>query len=108
MVTTIPTAATEISALLSSSICPSLSSSFIIERLNEIGQVRNIHDLHILSLDEAYNVLTAHVALTEAVPITGLVELKSKIRDALKEEGIQHATLEFEMPDEACAFEDCI
>ncbi|MEL7625047.1 MAG: cation diffusion facilitator family transporter [Clostridiales bacterium] len=80
----------------------------IIERLNEIGQVRNIHDLHIWSLDEAYNVLTAHVALTEAVPMTGLVELKSKIRDILKEEGIQHATLEFEMPDEACAFEDCI
>ncbi len=80
----------------------------IIERLNEIGQVRNIHDLHIWSLDEAYNVLTAHVTLTEALPMTGLVELKSKIRDILKEEGIQHATLEFEMPDEACAFEDAI
>lgn len=80
----------------------------IIKKLEEIDQVHDIHDLHIWSLDEAYNVLTAHITLTEAVSTTDLVNLKSKLRDVLKEEGIQHATLEFETQDEACAFGNCI
>ncbi|MDR1735593.1 MAG: cation diffusion facilitator family transporter [Oscillospiraceae bacterium] len=79
----------------------------ITARLNEFGQIGGIHDLHIWSLDEDYNVLTVHVALAQALSAEGLTELKNKIRAALKEEGIQHATIEFESPDETCAFEDC-
>ncbi len=76
----------------------------IIGELTELSQVRDVHDLHIWSLDEEYNVLTAHVALTEAFPGNNLAELKNTIRSVLKAEGIEHATIEFEAPDEACAF----
>ncbi len=92
--------------ILMQGIPADLDRAHIVEELEEIGQVRNIHDLHIWSLDEEYKVLTVHIVLTEAVSAPDLIELKNKIRDVLKEEGIQHATIEFETPDEICTFED--
>jgi cobalt-zinc-cadmium efflux system protein len=80
----------------------------IIEELGEIKGVSSIHDLHIWSLDEDYNVLTVHISLAKTVPDTELVELKNTIRSILKEEGIQHATIEFESPGEVCDFTGCV
>jgi cobalt-zinc-cadmium efflux system protein len=80
----------------------------ITAKLSKIKHVGSVHDLHIWSLDEAYNVLTVHIALTEALSDARLTELKNEIRAALKEENIQHETMEFETPDEICAFKDCI
>jgi cobalt-zinc-cadmium efflux system protein len=70
--------------------------------------VTGIHDLHIWSLDEGYNVLTVHVTLRESLPMEYLVGLKERIRAVLKEEEITHATIEFELPDESCSFEHCV
>jgi cobalt-zinc-cadmium efflux system protein len=80
----------------------------IVEKLKEIKNIANIHDLHIWSLDEEYNVLTVHIILNEVLPIEKLTELKTQIRTALREEKIQHATIEFETPNEECGFEKCI
>ncbi len=80
----------------------------IIEELNAIDRIDGVHDLHIWSLDEAYNVLTVHVTLAEALPLADLEALKKTIRSVLEEEDIQHATIEFEAPDEACALADCV
>jgi cobalt-zinc-cadmium efflux system protein len=80
----------------------------IIEELGEIKEVGSIHDLHIWSLDEEYTVLTVHISLAKTVPAADLVELKGRIRSILKEEGIQHATIEFESPDEVCGFTNCV
>ncbi len=85
-----------------------IDSEHIVTELNELPQIGGVHDLHIWSLDEAYNVLTVHVALAEALPTASLVALKRSIRSILDEEGIQHATIEFESPDEDCGFEDCV
>jgi len=79
----------------------------IIQKLTEMDQTAGIHDLHIWSLDEGYHVLTVHVSLKKALSMEALVEQKRRIRSVLKEENIQHATIEFEMPDEACVFENC-
>jgi cobalt-zinc-cadmium efflux system protein len=80
----------------------------IIEELEKLGQVRGIHDLHIWSLDEEYKVLTVHVALTAALSPEDLAALKEQIRALLAGEGIQHATIEIEAPDEICGLTDCI
>jgi cobalt-zinc-cadmium efflux system protein len=80
----------------------------IIEKLKEIENIANIHDLHIWSLDEEYTVLTVHVCLNEVLPMEKLTALKKHIRMVLKEEKIKHATIEFEMPNEECAFENCV
>ncbi|MCL2230578.1 MAG: cation diffusion facilitator family transporter [Treponema sp.] len=85
-----------------------LDQEHIIEEIKEIENVSGIHDLHIWSLSEEYNVLTIHITLKQAMPMNELVPLKERIRSILKEEGIQHATIEFETPDEHCGFEECL
>jgi len=85
-----------------------LDQEHIIEEIKEIENVSGIHDLHIWSLSEEYNVLTIHITLKQAMPMNELVLLKERIRSILKEEGIQHATIEFETPDEHCDFEECL
>ncbi|MCL1946690.1 MAG: cation diffusion facilitator family transporter [Chitinivibrionia bacterium] len=79
----------------------------VIEKIKEIENITDIHDLHIWSLDEEYNILTVHITLKETLQMEKLSELKGKIRGVLKNEGIQHATIEFETPNELCTFEDC-
>jgi len=85
-----------------------IEQEHIIEKLTGISNIANIHDLHIWSLDEEFAVLTVHVVLNETLPMEKLAELKRKLRSVLKTESIQHATIEFEMPDEECVFEDCV
>jgi len=85
-----------------------IDQEHIIKDLKEIENIANIHDLHIWSLDEEYTVLTVHITLNETVSMEKLAELKVKVRSVLKTEGIQHATIEFEMPNEKCAFKNCV
>ena len=85
-----------------------LEQAHIIDELKSIEQIKDIHDLHIWSLDEEYNVLTVHAILKEPMPMEKLIEIKARIRGVLKKEEIHHATIEFEMPDEACAFKNCV
>jgi cobalt-zinc-cadmium efflux system protein len=79
----------------------------IVEHLNALEEIENIHDLHIWSLDEEYNVLTVHVVLKKLCSMEELQKLKERIRAVLHDEEIQHATIEFEAPDEICLFENC-
>ncbi|MCL1937517.1 MAG: cation diffusion facilitator family transporter [Candidatus Azobacteroides sp.] len=85
-----------------------IEQEHIIGELKKIENISNIHDLHIWSLDEGYNILTAHVTLKESMPMKKLIELKAVIRSVLQEEKIQHATIEFEIPNEKCVFENCV
>ncbi len=80
----------------------------IIGEIAGIEGVSGVHDLHIWSLDEAYNVLTAHVALSKALPPEDAAALKAQIRGILGDESIQHATIELEAPGEDCMFMDCV
>ncbi len=76
--------------------------------LKNIDDVGDIHDLHIWSLDESYNILTAHLVTTESLTMPQMAELKNSVRSALKKNGIQHATLEFEIPGEDCEYQNSI
>jgi cobalt-zinc-cadmium efflux system protein len=76
--------------------------------LKEIDVINDIHDLHVWALDEEHNILTVHVKLTGSLPMEELAGLKNKIRECLKAEEIEHATIEFELPDELCALADCV
>ena len=75
--------------------------------LEKFEGVENIHDLHVWSVDGNYNVLTVHVVLNNSLEMEKLAELKTQIRDSLKEKGIEHATIEFETSNERCTFEKC-
>jgi cobalt-zinc-cadmium efflux system protein len=85
-----------------------IEQEHIVEHIKQMPHVNTIHDLHIWSLSEEYNVLTIHITLKEPLPMDALAELKKQIRGMLKEEDIHHATIEFEMPDEPCDFVNCV
>jgi len=75
--------------------------------LNSVDSVKDIHDLHIWSMDGQYNILTVH--LVTAVPSHPEIEggLKDQIRSDLRKMGIEHATIEFETEDHQCVFANC-
>ncbi len=70
-------------------------------------EVQGVHDLHAWSIDGEYNVLTIHVVLHAPQPMEELLRLKLIFRDALLKLGVQHCTIEFEVPGEDCDMEDC-
>ena len=78
----------------------------ITENLQQFKGIEHIHDLHVWSVDGNYNILTVHVVTNKSLEIEKITELKSKIRNSLKQKGIQHATIEFETTDERCDFEN--
>ena len=73
----------------------------------KINEVLSVHDLHAWSIDGEYNVLTIHVVLQSPQSMEGLRRLKLVIRDDLLALGVQHCTIEFEVPEEDCVMEDC-
>ena len=77
----------------------------ITEQLQQFKDIEDIHDLHVWSVDGNYNILTVHVVMNKLLEIEKIAELKRKIRESLKQKGIQHATIEFETSDERCDFE---
>ncbi len=79
----------------------------VLDYLNSLEEVNEAHDLHIWSMDGEYNVLTTHLVLEQNLPVAELQTLKKKIRAGLHDLGIEHTTLEFELKDEDCVYEDC-
>lgn len=75
--------------------------------IKKIDSIDSMHDLHVWSMDGEYNVLTMHIVLKETLSMKELAELKVQIRELLKNEHIDHATIEFETVNEQCKFEDC-
>jgi cobalt-zinc-cadmium efflux system protein len=76
--------------------------------LTAIDGVSAVHDLHVWSLDESYTILTAHLVLGQSRALEQLHDLRRTVRGALRAQGIQHATIEFEMPGAGCDYEDSI
>jgi cobalt-zinc-cadmium efflux system protein len=70
--------------------------------LNALEGVADTHHLHLWSLDGQHHVLTAHVALTQALSAAQQLTLKEKIHALLAPYGLSHTTIEFEFPAEIC------
>jgi cobalt-zinc-cadmium efflux system protein len=84
-----------------------INVSNINDQLKMFEGVENIHDLHIWSVDGIYNVLTVHVVVNNSLSINELTNIKIELRHILKQNGIEHATIEFETSDENCSMEKC-
>lgn len=70
------------------------------EHLLEIESVKDVHHIHIWSLDGINNFATMHVVSNDYC-------VKHLIREELKEHGISHVTIELETEDEQCEHRDC-
>lgn len=71
--------------------------------LESIKEIKDIHHIHIWSMDGNTNYATMHIK-TDSKNIR---KLKNKIKDNLGEHGIRHVTIEIEENDEECGDENC-
>ena len=67
--------------------------------LSEIDGILGWHHIHVWAISTTQNALTAHVVVAS---FRDMEKVKSSIKDSLRHHGIQHATLEFELPEEEC------
>ena len=79
-----------------------ISLSDIQTHLLQIPKVKDIHHLHVWSLDGFHNYATLHVVTNHPT-----AELKHHIKAELAEHQISHTTIEMETPEEHCVEQDC-
>jgi len=89
-------------SIMMQSIPASINLEDIEKTILALPEVSNVHDCRVWSMDGEYNVLSAHVVLHKECDISTLTEVKCQIKGQLIERGINHSTLEFERPEEAC------
>ena len=79
-----------------------LSISELREHIQKIDGVIDVHHIHVWSIDGYNNYATMHIVANDNAH-----NIKSKIRDELKEHGIEHVTLELEAENEHCHEKHC-
>ncbi len=77
-----------------------LDLSAIKNQISAIVGVKEVHDLHLWSLDGTSHVLSMHVIRTSST--IEPAQLKKSIRESVAHWGEVHATIEVEDPDEHC------
>lgn len=71
--------------------------------LNRFNEIKDIHHIHLWSLDGVNNYMTAHILLKNDMIIDNIIKLKTDIKDYLKDKNINHVTLEIEYTNEKCS-----
>ena len=79
-----------------------LSISELREHIQKIDGVIDVHHIHVWSIDGYNNYATMHIVANDNAH-----NIKSKIRDELKDHGIGHVTLELEAENEHCHEKHC-
>lgn len=74
------------------------------EHLLEIENVKDVHHIHVWSMDGVNNYATMHVV----TDLKDIQNLKCKIKEELKEHGINHTTIEIEENGYECAETECV
>lgn len=76
--------------------------------LLNIKPIKEIHDVHIWSIDGDYNVLSIHITVNQNISINDYNNIKQNVREALINENIQHATIEICNEGEPCLYKEKI
>ena len=77
------------------------------EKIGKLVSIKEVHDIHIWSLDGEFNVGSLHLVLKDELDQYNIEEVKKNVRGLFKKEGIVHVTIELEGPNEHCEMEDC-
>ena len=72
------------------------------ERLLNIPHVREVHHLHIWSLEGVQHVLTAHLVLDRPIDTATQAAVKEAVANRLEGYSLAHSTIELEQPEEVC------
>lgn len=73
--------------------------SEIEEAMTTVDGVESVHHLHVWAISTTETALTAHIVLSD---LSRMEEIKEEIKHHLVHVGVQHATLEFELPTAPC------
>jgi cobalt-zinc-cadmium efflux system protein len=76
----------------------------VTDALLKVPHVVGAHDQHAWTLDGEYTVLTVHL-IVDTADADERTDLIAEAKDALHHMGIEHATIELEMPGAECALE---
>jgi cobalt-zinc-cadmium efflux system protein len=79
-----------------------LDTQIIDKKLKTVKDVNDVHDTHIWSLDGENNILSTHIIINDNLKSEDIKKLKKEIKELLKNDGIQHPTIEFEFEKEQC------
>ena len=74
---------------------------------SKFESIKNIHHIHIWSMDGINNYMTCHIQLDKDLSKDKIISLKKEIKDFLKDYKIKHITLEIEYKEEICNEEKC-
>ena len=74
---------------------------------DKFDNVKDIHHIHVWSVDAINNCMTAHVSLNKDITQEEIITLKNDIKKLLKDNDIEHVTLEIEYNSEKCKNHDC-
>lgn len=69
--------------------------------------IDNVHHIHIWSMDGVNNYMTAHIHLNKVLSEEEIVKTKNDVKNKLKEDKINHITLEVEYFNEKCDSDKC-
>lgn len=76
------------------------------ENLEQVKGVLEVHDVHLWTMDGTFMVLTVHIQVDSQSTMLELEGIKREIRTLAGEQGIQHSTIEFEIPGADCVHEN--
>ena len=82
----------------------SIDPDEILEEMTEISGVESIHHLHIWPISTTQVALTAHVVLDGTTETAAVIPA---LKQRLRAHGIDHSTLEVELPGAVCEDHDC-
>ena len=88
--------------ILMQAVPSDLNEDKVRERLLKIPNITDVHDQHAWTLDGNYTVLTLHIAANGSND-EDMLRVKQEARAALYDMGVNHATIELELPGEECA-----
>jgi cobalt-zinc-cadmium efflux system protein len=71
----------------------------VMQAMQEAKHVTDVHHLHIWAMSTTENALTAHVVVDDEHEAAAV---RKALKEALREKGITHATIEIESGDGCC------
>ncbi|MFW5885659.1 MAG: cation diffusion facilitator family transporter [Halanaerobium sp.] len=66
-----------------------------------------VHHTHVWTLEGEKNFLSTHLVVSNQINREEIIALKTKVKNLLAEEGIDHVTVEIEYENEECESKDC-
>ncbi|WP_111571605.1 cation diffusion facilitator family transporter [Halanaerobium saccharolyticum] len=86
---------------------PGIEIGALQQKIAAETQALAVHHTHIWTLDGEKNFLSTHVIIPDQFSKEEIIKLKSKIKELLAAEEIDHVTVEIEYQNEECENENC-